>query len=27
VDSQCVISLSEPFGTPGVVDYSVDITQ
>jgi hypothetical protein len=27
LDSQCVISLSEPFGTPGVVDYSVDITQ
>jgi hypothetical protein len=27
LDSQCVITLSEPFGTPGVVDYSVDITQ
>jgi hypothetical protein len=27
LDPQCVISLSEPFGTPRVVDYTVDITK
>ena len=27
LDPQCVISLSEPFGTPGVVDYSVEVTK
>jgi len=25
-DTQCVISLSEPFGTPGLVDYTVDVS-